>query len=120
MKREHEYIRAKVEAERAIQTNDNGSASAPGQVKDLATALKLQNQYESKIKPFNGTYKEWPSWIGSFMENVESQPLSDTDKNNILRNCLKGPAKDVAAAFRDLGLLTRLFLRLSRRNITSL
>ena len=36
------------------------------------------------------------------MENVESQPLSDTDKNNILRNCLKGPAKDVAAAFRDL------------------
>ena len=95
--------RAKVEAERAIQTNDNGSASAPGQVTELATTLRLQNQYESKIKPFNGTYKEWPSWIGSFMENVESQPLSDTDKNNILRNCLKGPVKDVAAAFRDLG-----------------
>ena len=109
--REREYMRAKVEADRAIQTDDNGSASAPGQVTELATALRLQNQYESKIKPFNGTYKEWPSWIGSFMENLESQPSSDTDKNNILRNCLKGPAKDVAAAFRDLGSTYKTLLK---------
>ena len=95
--RELEYEKAKVAAEKVL----NGANG--GQVTELTTALRLQNQYESKVKPFNRTYKEWPSWIGSFKENVDSQPLSDTDKNNILRHCLKGPAKDVAAAFRDLG-----------------
>ena len=101
--REREYVKAKVMAEKAINDNDTSASAAGGQVTELATALWLQNQYESKIKPFHGTYKEWPSWIGSFLETVDSQPLSDTDKNNILRNCLKGPAKDVAAAFQDLG-----------------
>lgn len=54
-----------------------------------------------ELPTFNGKYSQYKNFITSFMQVIDREPrLSNVEKFNHLRNCLKGPALETINAFQ--------------------
>ncbi|XP_044249366.2 uncharacterized protein [Drosophila takahashii] len=51
------------------------------------------------LPSFDGNHKDYKNFISSFLQLVNREQISNIDKFNHLRNCLKGPALEAVAAF---------------------
>ncbi|XP_070068053.1 uncharacterized protein [Drosophila takahashii] len=55
------------------------------------------------LPSFDGNHKDYKNFISSFLQLVNREQISNIDKFNHLRNCLKGPALEAVAAFPVTG-----------------